>query len=444
MPNEYQGVNTTENTTDHTKWNGVAMSWQLAKRHPILQQVQHNTTLKFSDALRMKVSNLSIAIVGLALCAAGNQLLLPWADAQQDQNYITAPLADEQEPSIVAVYPPPGPVTNLTAISVIFSKPVTGVDAGDLRINDIPAIGLLGSGTTYTFTFPPPPLGIVQISWDMNCGIVDLASPPNRFNPTGVTARWTYELYDAGPLLVSAIHPPENRKLRQLSQIEITFNKSVSGVEATDLLVNGQLAKTVHGAAAGPYVFEFVPITRGPVNVTWSTTHGITDTTPARRTLETSSWSYFIDPDTPIPKLMITEVMAENATGLKDEDGDAEDWIELCNAWTNTVDLTGWSLSDDPKDPGKWVFPAVAIGPGKYLVVFASGKDRKPTAAGTRLHTNFKLAINGEYLGLFMPESPRLAVSELEFPEQRIDFSYGRDREGTWRYYAGGSPGAPN
>jgi len=40
--------------------------------------------------------------------------------------------------------------------------------------------------------------------------------------------------------------------------------------------------------------------------------------------------------------VLITEFMAANDGVLRDEDGDAEDWIEIHNAGTNTVNLLGW------------------------------------------------------------------------------------------------------
>lgn len=359
---------------------------------------------------------------------------------------VRAAVSSGEEPVIVNVSPSPGPLTRLTSITVVFSEPVTGIDARDLRVNDIPATGLVGSGDTYTFMFPQPAMGIVQISWDMNCRIADLATPPNQFNPTSPTARWMYELYDPNPPVIAVLNPPADQQVRQLTQIEVVFNKAVVGVDAADLMINGRPANSVSGTAAGPYVFLFDAQAPGLATATWAANHGITDSTPAGSLFAGGSWSYQVDPARPVPLVMINEIMAENATGLKDEDGDAEDWVELYNAWTNDVALAGWSLSDDPQNPGKWVFPNVTLGAGKFLVVFASGKDRKPTTTGGRLHTNFKLGISGEYLGLFMPESPRLAVSELapRFPEQRIDVSYGRDAGGQWRYYARGSPGLAN
>ncbi|HSA01923.1 MAG TPA: lamin tail domain-containing protein, partial [Candidatus Paceibacterota bacterium] len=57
-------------------------------------------------------------------------------------------------------------------------------------------------------------------------------------------------------------------------------------------------------------------------------------------------------------ELLITEFMAINDGGLKDEDGQAMDWIEICNPGGQAADLTGWYLSDEPSRLTKWQFPA--------------------------------------------------------------------------------------
>ena len=41
-----------------------------------------------------------------------------------------------------------------------------------------------------------------------------------------------------------------------------------------------------------------------------------------------------------------------------------------------TIDLSGWYLTDDAADLTQWQFPDVTLATGEYLVVFASGKDR--------------------------------------------------------------------
>src|SRR4051794_14526443 len=99
--------------------------------------------------------------------------------------------------------------------------------------------------------------------------------------------------------------------------------------------------------------------------------------------------------------VILSEFMADNATGLKDEDGEYSDWIEIQNAGTTTVNLAGWALTDDAGNLGKWLFPSVTLSPGQFLMVFASGMNRQ--VAGAQLHTNFSLSTTGEYLALIKP-----------------------------------------
>lgn len=80
-------------------------------------------------------------------------------------------------------------------------------------------------------------------------------------------------------------------------------------------------------------------------------------------------------------EVVINEVMASNADIISDEDGSFEDWIELYNAGEEAINLYGYGLSDDLDDVFKWVFPDYTLQPGEYLLVWASGKDRKPSDA---------------------------------------------------------------
>jgi len=120
----------------------------------------------------------------------------------------------------------------------------------------------------------------------------------------------------------------------------------------------------------------------------------------------------------------ISEFMAVNDSGLDDEDRDEEDWIEIHNAGVNTVDLEGWYLTDNVNTLTKWAFPEVTLAPDAYLVVFASGKNRREPSEV--LHTNFKLKGSGEYLGLVRPDG-HTVVSEFfpTYPIQAPDVSYG-------------------
>jgi len=122
-------------------------------------------------------------------------------------------------------------------------------------------------------------------------------------------------------------------------------------------------------------------------------------------------WLYFYEPSPGEPNLArgwerldaatpeglsVNELAVNPLGGHLDEDNDASDWIELYNSGNEPVDLEGLALSDDLRIPFRWTFPARSLEPGAYLVVFASGKDRK----GETLHTNFRMK-QGESVGLF-------------------------------------------
>ena len=120
--------------------------------------------------------------------------------------------------------------------------------------------------------------------------------------------------------------------------------------------------------------------------------------------------------------LIITEFMADNADTLDDEDGDSPDWIEIFNAGTNLVNLNGWSLTDSQSNPG-WRFPATNLPVNGFIVVFASGKDRR--IPGRPLHTDFRLSEEGDYLALLKPNGTVQSAYSPAYPLQVTDVSYG-------------------
>ncbi len=94
-------------------------------------------------------------------------------------------------------------------------------------------------------------------------------------------------------------------------------------------------------------------------------------------------------------QVVINEGSNRNYLTIADENGEYPDWIELYNAGNQTVNLYNYALSDDVEEPSKWTFPNVSIGPGEYMLVFCSGKDRKPV-------TGFIIVIN---TGTFTPQT---------------------------------------
>lgn len=122
----------------------------------------------------------------------------------------------------------------------------------------------------------------------------------------------------------------------------------------------------------------------------------------------------------PAPAVRISEVLTQNLTGIADEDGTRQDWIELQNLTGAPVDLNGWHLTDDRSAPVKWTFGNTVIAANGYAVVFASAKDRTTTPP----HTNFRLDSDGEYLAL--TDGNGQVVSFVEVPALAADTTFGR------------------
>jgi len=357
-------------------------------------------------------------------------------------------LPDTNGPTIFAVNPARGSTNGaLTQVSVTFSEPVIGVTANNLLVNGQPAATVnpaSGAATNYTFTFTQPGPGTVAITWSSGQGITDVVGNP--FDHTATNASWNYTLIDTVPPVVNVLTPPAGTTINHLTQVDVTFSEPVTGVNASDLLVNGSAAVTnLAGSGSGPYTFQFPQPANGTVTLAWAGGHDIADT--ATNAFAGGSWTNVLDP-TATPTVRINEFLASNIStnGLYDQFGNLEDWIELYNYGSNAVNLAGYSLTDDNDQPDKWIFPAVTLGPGQFLIVFASERDLKTVGGTNMLHTSFTLGTAGDYLALFNAESPRVALTVFtpKYPDQRNDYSYGYDSSNQLRYFSVPTPGSAN
>ncbi len=143
-------------------------------------------------------------------------------------------------------------------------------------------------------------------------------------------------------------------------------------------------------------------------------------------------------------QVQLNEIMAVNRSYGTDVQGEADDWIELYNAGSASVDLSGYYLSDDPADPLKWQFSQTSssltrISGHGFLLVWADGDIE---AQG--LHAGFSLSIVGETL--ILSDTKGEMVDRITYEPSRVDVSYGRDamNETHWGVMAFPTPGNKN
>ncbi len=137
------------------------------------------------------------------------------------------------------------------------------------------------------------------------------------------------------------------------------------------------------------------------------------------------------------PRVIISEVVSSNRDSLEDGDGDSSDWIELYNASGGAVELEGWALSDEPGQPDTWGFPALTLGPGAFLLVFASG--RSEDAPVGEVHSSFRLSAEGETLLLSCSSG---LADRVEIPALGEDIAFGVEQRVSEQTLLGAGDGA--
>jgi hypothetical protein len=154
-----------------------------------------------------------------------------------------------------------------------------------------------------------------------------------------------------------------------------------------------------------------------------------------------------------LPPVVINEWMADNKGpgGVTDPaDGQFQDWFELYNPNTNTVNLSGLFLTDTLGNPAKWQIPTNVFLSGRgFLLVWADNNtNQNPALGGTNvdLHANFSLDKDGEAIGLFALDGVT-PLSTVTFAPQVQNVSQGCFPDGDTNAFASmtnWTPGAAN
>lgn len=213
------------------------------------------------------------------------------------------------------------------------------------------------------------------------------------------------------------------------------FKLSASGDSVLLFNADGTIMESVNVPQLGANEVYMVDPNTGEWKISGQYTPGMANTA--------ENYMAFINAGNTVSEspLRINEIMADNITYIPDEDGDYCDWIEIYNNSDEAINLNGYGLSDNDSDRRKWVFPNVTIGPRSYLIVYASGKDRKPTD-GQNLHTNFSLNAEGE--PVILTNSQGQIVDYVSYENLKADISYSRRSDETFTNQLSASPGQPN
>jgi hypothetical protein len=140
--------------------------------------------------------------------------------------------------------------------------------------------------------------------------------------------------------------------------------------------------------------------------------------------------------------IFINEWLADNTVTLADPaDGGFEDWFELYNPGTNTVDVGGYYLTDNLTNKTKFLIPAnghYVIPAGGFLLVWADDEVAQNSTNRADLHAAFALGKGGEAIGLFAADGTQ--IDAITFGAQTSDITEGRYQDGASAIYSMPTP----
>jgi len=142
--------------------------------------------------------------------------------------------------------------------------------------------------------------------------------------------------------------------------------------------------------------------------------------------------------------MVINEVMAKNSIVVADDHNEYDDWIEIYNSSSNTIDIAGYYFSDEFENLTKWQIPSgsqkTKITAHGFMILWAD----EQTEQGV-LHLNFKLSGKGDRVAITAPDGITI-VDTLSFGRQQSNISYGLKIDGGSErvFFSNPTPGTSN
>jgi hypothetical protein len=185
------------------------------------------------------------------------------------------------------------------------------------------------------------------------------------------------------------------------------------------------LTYTLNVKAASGYKFKQWRIKRG--NDSEYTSNNITfnDTTNSK-----ISYTAEFEVKSQLKDIYINEIAANNDS-IKDNYGNSDDWFELYNGNSDTIDITGLFLTDNFKQKNKFQirsngFNNLKIPPYGYSVFWADDEQHQGNN-----HTSFKLSATGERIGFYqVVGTDTLLIDTITYGAQIKSRSYIRFPDG--------------
>lgn len=126
----------------------------------------------------------------------------------------------------------------------------------------------------------------------------------------------------------------------------------------------------------------------------------------------------------PYPLLWLNEVQAVNDTGIADNMGERDPWLELYNSTSSPIPLGDYYLANNYSGLLQWALPAVNLNPGEFKIIWLDGETTETTP--THLHAGFGITGPTGSVALVRVVSgvPQI-VDYLNYVNQQPSRSYG-------------------
>ncbi len=299
-------------------------------------------------------------------------------------------------------------------------------------------------------------------SWETEIRISEVMTDNTLFAPAanGKYYDWI-ELYNSGENVVDLsgcyLSDNENKLEKYMIEelvmspgdIELIYMSRLSGVDENGIIHTNfalsSLGETIYLSDGNGTILSVLTVPESAGNISY----GILDDklmwmstpTPGRANSGKSSED-IADLEYEIIEIRINEYMTDNRSIIYDCEGDYNDWIELYNGTKESIDLSGYTVTDNELNTDKWEFPeGTVLEEGEHLLIYCSGKDKIDSAG--YIHTSFRLGGDDSKVMIYSPQGQLCAVCELVFIPENSSYGYISDSD-SCAYFSKPTPGKAN